>query len=110
LRRSNRLGNFLVRQSFSYTQREHFSLSWRQPLHRAAQPSFRFVGEHRVQRIVLGGRVSLLNLRAIPSPLLRPSPVEQQTPLDRKQPRSKRALPAKPFDRVEGSNEGILHQ
>src|SRR6476469_2785532 len=109
-RRAYRLGDLLVRQSFRNSQREYFFLRRRQFSDRVLQPLLRFIRDYRVQRVILGRRVILLHLVPISSSLLGPLSVDEQSTKNREQPCSKRAVAPKALERVERSDEGILHE
>lgn len=109
-RRSHHLGDFLVRQPFTDSKRKDLSLCRRQLADRSLQALLRFIGYHRIERIILSGRIVFLNLGPVAPPPICPAAIQHQSTSYGEQPCPERALPAKPFDRVEGSNERVLHQ
>src|SRR5581483_10378350 len=108
--RSHRFGNLLVRQSLRHAKGKYFSLRGRQPPDSLLQSLPRLVRHHRIQRVIFSGRVVFLNLVAIAAALVRAPTIEQEPALDGKQPRPKRAFPAKTIERVERADEGVLHE
>src|SRR5690242_6495840 len=109
-RSPHRLGDLLVRQTLCHTKGKYLALRGRQSFDRCSQATLRFVGDHRVERVVLRGRIALLNLGSVAASLFRAPPVEQQTTFDREQPGAKGAFTAKSIERIEGAYERVLHQ
>src|SRR5689334_3041376 len=69
-RRAHRLGDFLVRQSFSYSKRKDLLLRRRQAFDRPSHSQLGLVGHDVVERVVLGRRIVFLDLDAIATSLL----------------------------------------
>src|SRR6266487_3158443 len=84
-RSPHRLGDFLVRQTLRDAKSKYISLRGRQSPDRFLQTALRLVGDNRIERVVLRGRIAVLNLGSIASPFFRAPAVEEQTPFDREQ-------------------------
>src|ERR1035437_3665765 len=109
-RAADQLRDFSIGHPLRHAEDEHFFLQRRELFDRLPDPHRRLIRHERVERIVRLDGVSLVELHLIAAPLLRSPAVEHEPPEDREQPRPQRALPAKRVERVERSNECVLHQ